>query len=150
MKKLIVVALCAVLFSVVASAQPRALGLRGGYGAELSYQHSLGANFAEIDLGLGYANTFHLTGVYNFNIGNAEAFGFYAGPGASVGMYNFTNSDGNKALGLSLAVVGQIGAEYVFSSIPLQISLDWRPAFRFIGDPGFGWQGFALGVRYMF
>ena len=54
MKKIILIAAMICGFAVAASAQPKALGLRFGYGAELSYQHNVaGANFIEADLGLG-------------------------------------------------------------------------------------------------
>ena len=54
MKKIILIAAMICGFAVAASAQPKALGLRFGYGAELSDQHNVaGANFIEADLGLG-------------------------------------------------------------------------------------------------
>ena len=52
MKKIILVAALVLGFAVAASAQPRAIGLRGGWGAELSYQHSFDSNFLQADLGL--------------------------------------------------------------------------------------------------
>ena len=51
MKKFIVVVLSVLAFAAVASAQPRALGIRAGYGGEISYQHGGGAGFLEADLG---------------------------------------------------------------------------------------------------
>jgi hypothetical protein len=63
MKKILVIALSLLALGAVASAQPRALGIRGGYGAELSYQHGLGSNFLEADLGFLVNNGFYLTGV---------------------------------------------------------------------------------------
>ena len=48
MKKILIVVAALLGFAVVASAQPRALGVRAGYGGELSYQHYMGGeNFAE-------------------------------------------------------------------------------------------------------
>ena len=52
MKKIILIAAMVLGFAVAAVAQPRAIGLRGGYGVELSYQHTLGENFVEANLGL--------------------------------------------------------------------------------------------------
>lgn len=150
MKKFIVVVLSVIAFAAVASAQPRAIGLRAGYGAEISYQHYMGAeNFLEADFGLVGSHGFYLTGVYNFNIGYAGPFSFYAGPGAQAGVYNYKNADGNSALALNLAVGGQIGAEWAIPSAPINISLDWRPMF-YLMHGGFGWDGFALGLRYRF
>ena len=53
MKKIIVIAALMLGFAVAASAQPRAIGGRLGNGAEVSYQHTLGQNFLEIDGGAG-------------------------------------------------------------------------------------------------
>lgn len=145
MKKAILVIAAILAFAVVASAQPRAIGLRGGYGAaELSYQHSLGNNFAELDLGW-WSHAISVTGVYDFVFASAGDLNFYGGPGAQVYLYSY-----NGYSTFNAAIVGQIGMEYVFPSIPLQLSLDWRPAFYFLQGGHFGWEGFALGIRYAF
>ena len=148
MKKLIIVVIAALGLAVTAMAQPRALGVRVTYGAEISYQHALGSNFLEADLAQ-FGNRIYLTGVNEFIFENEGNFNFYAGPGAQLGFASYTNEDGNKGLAFGAGVVGQIGAEYNFASIPLQMSLDWRPCFSITGG-GFGWQGFALGIRYSF
>lgn len=148
MKKVIIVLFAALALSVAASAQPKALGLRATYGAELSYQHTLGAsNFAELDLGWFY-NGFYLTGVYDFNIGQLDGLpiSFYAGPGASLGFW----SNAEDHLHMEAGVTGQLGVEWQVESIPLNISLDWRPTFYFTNNTGFRWQGIALGIRYRF
>ena len=43
MKKIILVAALVLGFAVAAVAQPRAIGIRGGFGAGLSYQHTVAA-----------------------------------------------------------------------------------------------------------
>ncbi len=149
MKKAIVVILSVLMFGVALSAQPRAIGLRIGYGVELSYQHSVGANFVEADLGMWGGNAFYLSGIYDFVFAQSGIVNFYAGPGAQVGFYNTTNSEGNSTTGMALGIVGQLGAEVEIPSVPINVSLDWKPVFNFIGG-GFGWNGFALGLRYRF
>lgn len=144
MKK-ILVALVAILIAVAAFAQDHSIGLRGGYGVELSYQQTLGgANFIEADLGLVGDSGFYLTGVYDFviadAIGGASGLKAYAGPGAQVGIL---------ANQLCLGVVGQLGIKYDFPSFPLGVSLDWRPSFSLIGF-GFGWSNICAGVRFNF
>ena len=144
MKKAFVILAAVLGFAVVASAQPRALGVRAGWGGELSYQHTLGAsNFAELDLGW-FHNGIDVAGIYDFMIYDNGGFGFYAGPGANVGL--FSTDDAKNAI--ALGVGGQVGLEYKFP-IPLQISLDWRPMY-FFGDHGFDYYGAALGIRYLF
>ena len=53
MKKIILVAALVLGFAAAAAAQPRAIGIRGGFGAGVSYQHTVGANFIDVDLGFG-------------------------------------------------------------------------------------------------
>ncbi|MBS7316931.1 MAG: hypothetical protein ACI3ZH_06430 [Candidatus Cryptobacteroides sp.] len=142
MKKFIMVIAAVLCLSSAAFAQSRALGVRATYGAELSYQHSIGSNFVEADLGW-FKNGFYLTGVYDFVFASEGNFNFYAGPGAAVGFYNDSETSG-----INLGIAGQLGLEYNFN-IPLQLSLDWRPVFNFIHG-GFGWEGIALGIRYRF
>lgn len=142
MKKFIMVIVAVLCLSSAAFAQSRALGVRATYGAELSYQHSIGSNFVEADLGW-FKNGFYLTGVYDFVFASEGNFNFYAGPGAAVGFYNDSETSG-----INLGIAGQLGLEYNFN-IPLQLSLDWRPVFNFIHG-GFGWEGIALGIRYRF
>lgn len=142
MKKAILIIAAVLCFATVASAQSRSLGVRATYGAELSYQHSVGSNFVEADLGW-FRNGFYLTGIYDFIFASEGNFNFYAGPGAALGFYNTS-----EAKGFNIGVAGQLGMEYNFN-VPIQLSLDWRPVFNFIHG-GFGWEGIALGIRYRF
>jgi len=145
MKKLIVVLLSVFAFVAVASAQPRALGVRAGYGAELSYQHGVSSGFFEADLGfLGSGHGFYVTGLYDFVFASSGIANFYVGPGAQLGFYD----DGEHS-GINLGIAGQLGVEFEIPSIPLNLSLDWRPVYHF-NYGGFGWQGIALGIRYRF
>ena len=149
MKKIVTIIAAVLCFAAVASAQPRAIGVRATYGAELSYQHTLGgANFVEADLGWAGNVGFNLAGIYNFVIGSVNNFNFYAGPGAALSLYSYTQDETAKT-GLGLGIAGQLGAEYEFA-IPLTLSLDWRPVFNFLGNTGFGWHSIALGIRYRF
>ena len=151
MKKIILVAAMVLGFAVAASAQPRAIGARLGNGGEVSYQHQLGANFLEVDggLGLGFDGTFNVgaTGVYNFMIAQPAwtdrgEWGFYAGPGASVGLgVGETNY-------LTLGVAGMVGLEYTFW-FPLQISIDFRQHVG-IGQGLWMPSSVGLGIRYKF
>ncbi len=147
MKKLLIVLAAALAFTVSAVAQPKAIGVRVGYGAEVTYQNYAGGyNFVELDLGF-MSNGFRLTGIYDFNLGSAGYFNFYAGPGAQLGFANTNNSSSTVFVA---AVVGQIGAEFCVPNVPLSFSLDWRPAIYFAGANYFGWDGFGLGIKYRF
>ena len=145
MKKIVAILAGVLAFAAVASAQPRAVGVRLGIGAaEISYQHTLGIGFVEADLGIDNSNGSYLSGLYDFNLGSAGIFSFYAGPGFRMGC-----DWEEQTPYFNAAVLGQIGAEVQLDSAPVNFSLDWRPAFYFVRG-GFGWYSLALGVRYRF
>lgn len=148
MKKTLILLTAILGFAVVASAQPRALGVRAGYnhgaGGELSYQHSLGSNFAEFDLGW-FNGGFSLNGLYDFIIAGTGEVNLYAGPGAEVIVYN-TAAGSN----LNVGIAGQLGVEWNFPAAPIQLSLDWRPVYLFLNDGLFGYDSVGLGLRYRF
>ena len=154
MKKIIVLAAVILGFSFAAAAQPRAIGVRLGNGGEVSYQHTLGQNFLEVDggLGLGLDGVFNIgaTGIYNFMIAQPQwtdrgEWGFYAGPGASVGLGL------GEANYLTVGAAGMVGLEYTFW-FPLQLSLDFRQniGFSFGSNPLWAHSSIGLGVRYKF
>lgn len=150
MKKFVLVMAAILGIAVVAAAQPRAIGIRAGYGAELSYQHTLGGeNFAELDLGWS-AGAIQAGLAYDFMIAPLGPLNFYAGPQAFVGLANTVDGEGNAKQGLWLGAGAQLGIEYCFDAIPLQLSLDWKPSLLIIPNLGFGWNSIALGIRYLF
>ncbi|MCM1176736.1 MAG: hypothetical protein NC115_06625 [Bacteroidales bacterium] len=156
MKKMIMVAVVALAAVFAANAQPRAIGGRLAYGVEASYQHTVsGSDFVEANLGLFSFTSLNATATYNFMIAQPAwtdrgEWGFYAGPGASIGYW----WPGSGAF--TIAAVGQVGLEYTFW-FPLQLSVDLRPQFgiaagketRFYTDGLFGFIP-TIGVRYRF
>jgi hypothetical protein len=144
MKKTLILLAAILGFAVVASAQPRAIGVRAGYGGELSYQHDLGSNFAEFDLGW-FAQGFNLVGIYDFIIAGSGEVDVYVGPGAQLSVFNT-----EAGSGLNLGVAGQLGVEWNFPTVPLQLSIDWRPVFFFLNQRGVGYDSVGLGIRYHF
>lgn len=155
MKKIILIAVAVLSFAAAAVAQPRAIGVRIGNGGEVSYQHTVGKDFVEVDGGLGLnlydGNSLNVgaTAIYNFMIAQPQwtdrgEWGFYAGPGATVGLGLGDNAHFN------LAAAGMVGLEYSFW-FPLQLSIDFRQHIGF----GFGHglyfpSSIGLGVRYRF
>ena len=153
MKKILLTIILIAGFALAASAQPRALGLRLGWGAELSYQHNVsGADFVEANLGLYTFNAINLASTYNFMIAQPNwtdrgEWGFYGGPGAALGVGFMEENKGY----VHLAVAGQLGLEYTFW-FPLQLSFDLRPqiGFQFGSKALYYGIGPALSVRYRF
>ena len=157
MKRIILIAALIFGVAVAATAQPRAVGGRLAYGLEASYQHYVGGeNFVEANLGFCYFSALNATATYNFMIAQPAwtargEWGFYAGPGASVGLDLIGRSE------FVFGVVGQVGLEYTFW-FPLQLSVDLRPQIGFAAGNGGarfyteGMFGFVptIGVRYRF
>ena len=146
MKKIILAAALVLGFTVAASAQPKAVGIRFGYGIEASYQHNVGsANFIEANLGLEAFNALNVAATYNWMLAKPQwtdrgDWGVYAGVGAAVGL--------DKTL--RLGVTGQAGLEYEFW-FPLQLSFDLKPQLGFGFNYGFHFNIMpSLGVRYRF
>ncbi len=153
-----------VIISTSLSAQEisdHALGLRlgdsDGFGAEISYQKSIGrTNRAEFDLGWRDSrnfDAFKLVGLYQWVRPIEGGFNWYYGVGGGVGSVDFTprpNSDDDG--GVFVFAAGDIGVEYNFG-IPLLLSLDFRPEIGVLGYDGFSDNfdfDIGLGVRYQF
>ena len=150
MKRMILIAAMMLGLAFAATAQPRAIGARMGWGFEASYQHTVkGADFVEADLGLFTFGSLNVAAVYNFMIAQPAwtdrgEWGFYAGPGAALGLGVIGNS------GFNLAAAGQVGLEYTFW-FPLQLSFDIRAQLGATFGHGFYFGiGPSLGVRYRF
>lgn len=170
MKKFFALLASVLLLSGIASAQPRAIGIRAGWGYELSFQYTfVDYQFLEVDLGpmcgpLNRPLGFRLTGTYNFIFSQPQwtergTWGWYAGLGAMMGVYH--QSEGNHDYFVP-GFVPVFGLEYTFW-FPLQVSLDVRPTIgAMLGKSGtplnkeFYMDGIkfgfipALAVRYRF
>jgi hypothetical protein len=146
MKKIILIAAMVLGFTVAASAQQRTLGVRAGYGLELSYQHSVKANFIEFDLGLDAFNTLNIAATYNFVVARPAwteegQWGVYVGPGVALGATYET---------LNIGAACQVGLEYMFD-FPLQLSIDIRPQLGLVGQKFGVWGWYpSIGARYRF
>ena len=153
-----------VLVGVSLSAQEisdHALGLRlgdsDGFGAEISYQKSIGrTNRAEFDLGWRDSrdfDAFKIVGLYQWVRPIEGGFNWYYGVGAGLGSVDFTpRPNSNDDGGVFVFAAGDIGVEYNFG-IPLLLSLDFRPEIGVVGYDGFSDNfdfDIGLGVRYQF
>ena len=158
MRKTLTIIAAALCFAAVAAAQPKALGGRiGNYGLDISYENYIGtgSDFLEFELGLddGFStNAFHFDGVYNITFAHPDwtpsgQWTFYAGPGASVAVWE--NADMENVV--YAGILGNVGIEYIFD-FPLQLSASLRPRLMF-GDGKVrenGLLALGLGIRYVF
>lgn len=155
MKKLILASVLIFTLSVTLYSQTvgNAIGARIGAGAEVSYQYVLtDVNRLEFDLGLSGWETggFQLSGLYHWVFTLQDRLNWYIGPGVQIGQLSYKTSNNSWENKFGIGAAGQIGIEYNFE-IPLQLSLDWKPSFPVFPSGGsFGYQGIALGVRYVF
>lgn len=163
MKKIALLFVFAVAMATAAFAQPRAVGVRIGYGAGASYQHSMGENnMIEVEVALPAFNAIEAAATYDWinpgglvfpEVGKGK-FNWYAGVGAGVGYDWGRWWYSAYAFG---GVAGRIGVEYNFE-FPLQLSVDWRPLIGVEGNKygvGFYADGLysgaiAVGARYTF
>ena len=156
MKKYLFIAVLAVA-SLAVYAQPRAVGVRLGYGAQVSYEHQLGQNMVSLEVGVpGFARleaacTYDWIDPFGATVPWNEKgeWHWYMGVGAAVqAPFAFSSA--------FIGAAGRFGVEYDFW-FPLQLSIDWRPslgvAFNSDGAVfGYDLYGGALGigVRYLF
>lgn len=155
MKRGVILLLFAVLVSFAANAQGihgsrHAIGVRGGWGAEISYQRYIAPeNRIEGTIGVNRYG-FSLEGIYQWmNDIPADAQGelkWYTGTGFGFG--SWSNDDFKK--GFSCGILGQVGIEYAFHNAPLALSFDYRPGLYFAPEFNFDWSGFAVGLRFYF
>jgi hypothetical protein len=127
-----------------------ALGVKVWDGAGISLKHfTTGNNAVEA---IGYFNNrgFRLTGLYEIHgdIAGTQGLKWYIGPGAHIGFYkdNRNSNDDDIALGID----GVLGLDYKFRGAPINMSLDWQPAFEFADGRGFNGSWGGLGIRYTF
>ena len=49
-----------------------------------------------------------------------------------------------------LGAAGEIGLEYSFETIPISLSMDWRPDISIVETTDFHSDGFGVNIRYVF
>jgi hypothetical protein len=151
MKKLLVFAAAVLMSAGVASAQNYnyGAGLRFGPSGGLDLKwNQTATNSWEFFLNFPGFKGISAAAAYEWNwpLGGAsdigEGFNAYAGPQASIGLYE-------KSVSLGIGGIG--GIEYKFN-IPLAVALDYKPTFMFtrggLADAGF--YDLSIAVRYTF
>lgn len=165
MKKVLFILFAVIGFGFAASAQNNAIGVRlsGGnqwYCGEISYQRSLGApHRIEADLGYRFDDFYRmgnlfLVGVYqlSYEISAVKNLGWYFGFGPRLEIFNYDGHSYNHPINFAgaVGVVGQVGMDYHFNAIPLQLALDFRPCLYLVPNTLFRWSDFGLSIRYKF
>lgn len=134
------------------------VGNNYGLGIEISYQKKLSAkNRLELDFGWKNDNNtdaIKISGIYQWYWKIEKELDWFAGFGSGLGTWN-TNDNYNNGYagdnGLFVVINGDIGIEYNFKEIPIQIAIDGRPEFIFnnYDKNDFGFN-IGLAARYKF
>lgn len=125
-----------------------AAGLRLGYPFGATIKHFASDQGAiEGILGFWYGG-FNITGLYEYHqpLGSEEGLQWFVGGGVEFTSWNYGGHNGG-VFGLD----GIIGLDYKIRTAPLNLSVDWKPAFILTSGPGgFYAGGGGLSVRYTF
>jgi hypothetical protein len=131
-----------------------AIGLRLWYYPGITFKHHISEVGALEFILDSHYGAFTVTGLYEHHIGlGPENLNLYFGGGAHLGYYRYNPDNknwGNYNGGAFLGLDGILGLEYTLESIPLNFSLDYKPAFNILGYKQFWGDGGALSVRYTF
>ena len=144
MKKIFLITLVISFLSILnlsAQSYNTGIGLRGGLAQGVTIKHFLGkTNAIEGILAFRWDGPF-ITGLYEIHDDPFKVDGlqWFYGFGAHIGFWEETKIGVDFILGL----------EYTFEEIPINVTLDWKPAINLVGG-GYWADGFALSVRYVF
>jgi hypothetical protein len=151
------VALFCTVQTLSAQEYKSAIGAKLGYGLVGSYKTFLNEKAAlDIFAGIGWGNSF-LGGVYyqhHMPIGSVPGLQWFVGGGVS--FWSFSSGVGFGGY-YELGIAGDIGLDYAFENIPLNLSVDYAPTFVILDSydcPGCTYSRFrggygALTARYI-
>jgi len=123
------------------------IGLRAGFSNGITLKHFVSDSRAYEGLLASHWGGIDVTGLYEIHnqAFEVDRLNWYYGFGGHLGSYS-----GNSVSGTVIGIDGILGIEYTFTEAPINIGLDWKPAFNLIGNSAFWPEGGALSVRYVF
>lgn len=130
------------------------IGLRGAFGGGVTIKHFLDSRTAIEGLVESRWRGLNITGLYEIhqNAFDVDKLNWYYGVGGHVGFWNgdaspWFNNDGSHSV---IGIDGIVGIEYTFDEAPINIGIDWKPAFNIIGATSFWGDGGGISIRYVF
>lgn len=157
MKRYLLIIVFVLGFSAISSAQDykTGIGLRAGYPAGLSVKHFINERAALEGILATQWRGLLITGLFEAHrqLADVNNLNWYYGFGAHVGFWNANSRSYWGDPGTAYTVVGIdgiLGLEYSFEEIPINLGIDWKPAFNLTGYTGFWGDGGALSIRYIF
>jgi hypothetical protein len=157
MRKLLLAFIVMASMTTLSNAQEyeTAAGLRGGLYNGVTIKHFLGGKSAVEGIATTRWQGFNLTALYELHKWRAfdvDRLNWYYGIGGHLGLWNGTYAtwlpDANNYVVIGVDVI--LALEYTFEEIPINVSVDWKPAFNLIGTSGFRGDGGAFSIRYVF
>lgn len=154
---LLLVALSAGLSQQAAAQEYQtAVGIRAGLGSGLSMKHFITRYTAIEGIIESRYDGINAVVLHEWQQAKLGEYGveWYYGAGAHIGAWNggpqqpWFNEDYNRVHHV-FGLDGVIGMEYTFKEIPLNLSLDWRPAFNITEHTGFWLNNFGINARYV-
>lgn len=158
MKKSVLVAAILMTFAVRSVAQglyKDAIGLRLNGGAGISFRHYMDSQKSLEGILYTRWHGMNVCGLLqvNYPVFPEPGFRFYMGAGGHIGAWDTYYTpwwDEDKHHTRFIAGVdGQIGLEYKFQEIPLNLAIDWKPAINIFGHANFWADDVAVSVRYV-
>jgi len=156
MKRIVIVFIFFTTICIVANGQDykNGIGIRAGFYSGITFRHFLGDKPALEGLLATRWGGFDFTGLYEVHnrVFDVEGLRWFYGFGAHIGSYNGDHAEWGEPATRYLVFGGDgiIGIEYIFSEVPVNIGLDWKPVLNLTGYPGFWADGGALSIRYIF
>jgi len=128
-----------------ASLQAQEIGLRFGDmdGNNIAIDAVIPVKNKRIHTSVSFGDNVGLDLIYDFAVNpvfNDSGFYYYAG----IGLSSLFASD------FKLGVMGEVGFEYRFRSIPIVAGLDYRPAVIVVDKMDFVYANFGFNFRYLF
>lgn len=160
LKKLIVSVFAMVVMTLgteaIAQDYQTGVGLRAGVSNGLTIKHFISDRAAlEGILHIRWGGLV-ITGLYEVHqdIDELPGLKWFYGGGAHLGTWNGNrgkpswgdNPQGRTVFGLD----GIIGLDYKFNAAPINLSLDYKPAFNITSDAGFWGDEVAISIRFTF
>ena len=150
MKKTVLLTAIIFIFSFSVKAQDtetysNALGVRLGSSVPaikngITFKHFFGNNAVEAILSFGDGTA--LCGLYELHKPIASVnLQWFIGAGGYIGTSHSTSIFG---------AAGIIGLDYKFTTVPLNLSLDWKPELNLVSKVGFEASGIGFSARFTF
>ncbi len=132
-------------------AQPygTALGARIGTETGITVKHYLNSSFAVEGLGLWYHQGLRVGGLalQHVDLDRQGVTRLFAGAGLHAGYDGRKLETDKLTAAAGMDIVG--GVAFIIPNLPIELSLDWKPAWEWTGNKGFSLQRAGVSFRVM-